>query len=158
MREGAIINQISDSVNKSIQEQIQHLSHLSEDKQGVDKVRYEAMFDGAQTVLSIISHDKICATGTSNWLSNLDHDQLVFAQKKISSLINKMEQEEKIKLWCIYSEYSLPYYFRSYEEAVKKLKEIIDVETTEYSNRKNRFQIGTKFVRESELSEYLPDN
>lgn len=150
MREGAIINQISDSTKKKIQDQIEWLGNLSE-----DKARYQYMLDGAETVLNIISNDKISDVGTINWLSKLDSTQLAFAQEHIALLLNEMEKAQKIKIWCVYSEYSTPYYFRTYEEATSKLKEIVDVDVAEKTNKKNKFQLTTEFVRENELSEYL---
>ena len=157
MREGAIINQISDSTKKKIQDQIEWLGILSDDK-NEDKARYQAMLDGAKTVLNIISNDKISDVGTINWLSKLDHGQLVFAQGHIASLLNEMENAQKIKIWCVHSEYSMSYYFRTYEEATSKLKEIVDVDIAEKTNKKNKFQLTTEFVRENELSEYLAVN
>lgn len=155
MNEGAIINQISDSVKHEIEEQVEFLKGIGKFKCGTERDYYLAMQDGANAVLTIIKRDKICDQGTDNWLQKLSYDQLVYAKGKAHLLITKMNEAEKIEIWCAYSECSPVYYFKTYKEAISKSIEIIKDEASEKVGCKHRISVTPRRILESEINDYL---
>ena len=158
MADGAIYNQIKEAVQKDIEAQVEHLKGLIDDT-SESKERYIIMSEGAQTVLNVLNRDAICATGTTAWLKNLDYDQLVFAKERCTELINKKDDEEKIKIWNTKSDLIVDYeengYYLTYEEAVAGLLKIIEDNSKENANKRNSLGIYPMMVRESELSDYI---
>lgn len=158
MADGAIYNQIREAVQKDIDAQVEHLKGLI-DSIPESKERYIIMHEGAQTVLNVLKRDAICSQGTTAWLKNLDYEQLVFAKEKCTELINKKDDEEKIKIWYTKSDLIVDFdddgYYLTYEEAVEGLLKIIKDNSKENANKRNSLGIYPIMVRESELSSYI---
>jgi hypothetical protein len=160
MSDGAIYNQLSDKTKQRIDEQIAYLKQCADEHYPEQKERFTALRDGAKTVLDIIKSDKICGTGTTNWLSNLDYDQLVFAKEKCIELITKKDDEEKIKIWYTKSDLIVDFhdngYYLTYQEAVEGLIKIVKENAEENAEKRNSLGIYPMMIRESEIHEYIP--
>lgn len=162
MSSGAIINQISESTKKRIEFQTNHLRKMANGdiEASKSKESYQLMFEGAKYVLNIIEDDALCAQGTRNWLQQFDYEQLVFARDTAQALIDKKDEEGKIKIWTTGSDYpvgNFDSYFLTYEEAAETLLEIIKESSVKRTNKSNSFDIRPVHIRESELSDYIPN-
>jgi hypothetical protein len=155
MNEGAIYNQISDKTKQAIDDQISHLENCAENFYPEEKERFTNLRDGAKTVLNILLSDKICATGTTAWLMNLDYDQLVFAKEKASELIQRKNDEVKVKLWGVLSDFKPNKWFKECSEAEQYLKDNISEYLDCMKGKRNKFKIDYTMVLPSEVEEYL---
>ncbi len=157
MAKNAFYTQISDGVKAAIEEQIEHLKTVSDaDWCSDDKAkRFRTMHEGAKTVLSILESDGICGSGTTNWLKQMSHDQLQFANEESTRLLKEKDNESRVKLWNVYSEHSFNHFFKTFDEAAEKLKEIVNNDMSKRAGKKNNLVIQPQFIRESEVEEYL---
>lgn len=153
MAQGAIYHQLKSATTAEIDLQIKHLIKSLE-AYPENKERFQAMHDGARTVLNILERDPITASSTTSWLEQLSYEQLTFAKQEAIRLLTKKDEEQLVRIWSVHSLFSPTYFFKTYEEAKIKLIELMNEDLTE-KERRNEFSIKPTKVRESELSEYI---
>jgi len=102
MADGAIYNQLSDSTKKAIDEQIAYLNKCADEYFPEEKERFTTLREGAQTVLRILMSDKICDTGTTAWLKNLDRNQLEHAISSAKEILKAKTSQGKVALFGVF--------------------------------------------------------
>lgn len=100
MNEAPIISLISDKAKEKIKEQIAYLEEMSQKEEY--KKEFTAYLDGAKTVLHILEDESIGKHGTSNFLKQLDRDQLQYAIEEGKRILKEKTSLGKVKLYGVF--------------------------------------------------------
>jgi hypoxanthine phosphoribosyltransferase len=88
---------------------------------------------------------------TSAYLDSLNYEQLQWAKEYTQKLIDKKEQDEKIRVWYVNCEITMSPWFIAKEKAKEWVKENINKLLDE--GKFPKIEIQSMHVRESELAE-----
>ena len=115
MKSAPIIELLSELTRKSIQEQVSWLEKLSNEDE--DKLRFKNMVKGAETIINIIENDPIGERGTTNFLNNLDREQLKYAISSAQEILQKKSSLGMVLLFGVFGGANGAKWFTEAEDA-----------------------------------------
>ena len=99
-----IIDLLSDEVKANLKEQVSHLKKMSvmdDYEDGVYMDKFDAMYQGAKTLIYILEETEFGRHGIENFLKQLDRDQLKHAIYLAEKLLKDKESEGKVRLYYV---------------------------------------------------------
>ena len=99
-----IIDLLSEDVKTELREQTEHLKKMSvmdDYEDGVYMDKFEAMYQGAKTLMYILHETEFGKEGIKNFLKQLDRDQLKHAISYSKDLLEEKESSGKVKLYYV---------------------------------------------------------
>lgn len=153
MKSNAIYEQINESTKEIIRQQVEHLEKLSSEADEKSEASYyETMYRGAKTVLSILENDPISKPGTSNWLNQMDREQLQFAIEEAQRILKQKSSLGKVRLYGVFPDNSETKWFYEKEKADQYF---MASAAEELKSRHPEVSLERRLVPIEELAEYI---
>jgi hypothetical protein len=154
------LTQVIDKIIQDrLDEQVQHLKSLSEEKDenqiGRSSQEWKLLYDGAKTVIELLSSDLGHKDRLSYFFDGLNLDELKLFRDNLEKRVNTVESEPKITIFGVNVDNIYHGWFTKYPDAKTLLLELVDKEIDVDDEYEFEFGICKKQVFESQVAEYI---
>lgn len=147
---------VESKIIERLKEQTEHLGNLAKGEgRKDDLIMWNHMLNGAKTVIDILDFD----LGRSDTYSKIVHemslDRLKSYRNFIDGRINEIQADPKVTIYGVFDDCVYNGWFKTYEEASTRLKQVINDSMALREQLECKFGITEKEVFESQAAEYL---